>query len=176
MITWPDLLELFWHYLLLCSIAFGGVPTVIPDMQRYVVEVHPWMTAQEFGELFALVQVAPGPGVMFVTALGWVIAGWPGAVLLTIAMFLPGILMTSLMIRFNTLDAKARFGRALRRGLAPVTIGLALAGSWVLANTVNHDWRGFALTALTIAMVLKTKLNPLWLIGIGAVIGMSGLV
>ena len=174
--AWSDLFDLFWHYLLLCTIAFGGVPTVIPDMQRYVVEVHPYMSAQEFGEVFALVQVAPGPGVMFVTTIGWIVAGWPGALLLTIAMFLPGVLMTSLMIKFNTLDPKARFGRALRRGLAPVTIGLVLAGSWVLTTTINHDWRGYLLTGLTIAIVLRSKLNPLWLIGAGAIIGGAGLV
>ena len=174
--AWNDLFDLFWHYLLLCTIAFGGVPTVIPDMQRYVVEVHPLLTAKEFGEVFALVQVAPGPGVMFVTVIGWLVAGWPGALLLTIAMFLPGIAMTSLMIRFNTLDPKARFGRALRRGLAPVTIGLVLAGSWILTHTVNHDWRGYVLTALTIGVVLKTRLNPLWLIGAGALIGYSGIL
>jgi chromate transporter len=174
--AWPDLLDLFWHYLLLCTLAFGGVSTVIPDMQRYVVDVHPLMSAQQFGEVFALVQVAPGPGVMFVTVVGWIVAGWPGAILLTIAMFLPGVVMTSLMIKFNTLDPKARFGRALRRGLAPVTIGLVIAGCWVLTTTVNHDWRGYALTALTVAVVLKSRLNPLWLIGAGAIIGITGLV
>ncbi|MFM9970965.1 MAG: chromate transporter [Burkholderiales bacterium] len=174
--AWSDQLALFWHYLALSTFAVGGVPTVIPDMQRYVVEVHPWMSAQEFGEVFALVQVAPGPGVMFVTVIGWLLAGWSGALLLTIAMFLPGIVMTSLMIKFNMLDAKARFGRALRKGLAPVTIGLVLASCWVLTTTVNHDVKGYVLTALTIGMVLKTKLNPLWLIGAGALIGIAGLV
>lgn len=174
--SWPDLLGLFWHYLLLCTIAFGGIPAVIPDMQRYIVEVHPWMTAQQFGEVFALVQVAPGPGVMFVTVVGWLLAGWTGALLLTIAMFLPGVVMTSLLIRFNAANPDARFGRALRRGLAPVTIGLVLASCWVLTTTVNDDWRGHLLTALTMLMVFRMKLNPLWLIGAGAVIGVAGLL
>ena len=174
--SWPDLLGLFWHYLLLSTIAAGGVSTVIPDMQRYVVEVHPWMTAQQFGEVFALVQVAPGPGVMFVTVIGWLLAGWSGALLLTISMFLPGVVMTALLIRFNALNAKARFGRALRRGLAPVSIGLVIASSWVLTTTVNHDWRGYVLTALTVLVVLKTNFNPLWLIAAGALIGVTGIV
>jgi chromate transporter len=135
------------------------------------------MSAQEFGEVFALVQVAPGPGVMFVTVVGWLLAGWTGALLLTLSMFLPGFVMVSLMIRFNALNQKARFGRALRRGLAPVSIGLVLASSWVLALTVNHDWRGYIVTALTVLAVLRlTKLNPLWLIGAGALAGLAGLV
>ena len=173
---WSEQLALFWHYLLLSTFAVGGVPTVIPDMQRYVVEVHPWMSAQQFGEVFALVQVAPGPGVMFVTVIGWLLAGWSGALLLTIAIFLPGIVMTSMMIKFGTLDPRSRFGRAMRRGLAPVTIGLVLASCWVLTTTVNHDARGYVLTALTIALVLKSKLNPLWMIGAGAIVGVVGLV
>ena len=171
-----ELPGLFWHYLLLCTFAVGGVPTVIPDMQRYVVEEHAWMSAQTFGEVFALVQIAPGPGVMFVTVIGWMLAGWLGALALTVAMFLPGIVMTSLMIRFRMLDAKARFGRALRKGMAPVTIGLVLASCWILTLTVNHDWRGYIITALTVLLVLKTRLNPLALIGAGALLGVAGLV
>lgn len=175
--TFLDELGLFWHYLLLSTIAAGGVSTVIPDMQRYVTDVHPWMSAQEFGEVFALVQVAPGPGVMFVTVIGWLLAGWTGALLLTLSMFLPGFVMVSLMIRFNALNQKARFGRALRRGLAPVSIGLVLASSWVLALTVNHDWRGYTVTAITVLAVLRLhKLNPLWLIAAGALAGLAGLV
>ena len=152
--SYADQLALFWHYLLLTTVAAGGVSTVIPDMQRYVVEVHPWMSAQTFGEVFALVQVAPGPGVMFVTSIGWLLAGWTGALLLTISMFLPGFVMVSLMIRFGALDQKARFGRALRRGLAPVSIGLVLASSWVLAGSIDHDWRGYLLTALMVAFAV----------------------
>jgi chromate transporter len=173
---WADQLGLFWHYLLLSTFAVGGVPAVIPDMQRYVVEVHPWMSAQQFGEVYALVQVAPAPGVMVVTVIGWLLAGWSGALLLTIALFLPGVAMTSLLIKFKTLDPHSRFGRALRRGLAPVTIGLVLASCWVLTTTINHDVPGYFLTALTIALVLKSKINPLWMIAAGALIGVVGLV
>jgi chromate transporter len=174
-IGWSELLHLFLHYLLLSTIAAGGISTVIPDMQRYVVEVHPWMTAQQFGEVFALVQVAPGPGVMFVTVIGWLVAGWIGALLLTVAMFLPGIVMTCLLIRFRATDPKVRFSRALRRGLAPVTLGLVMAGSWVLMTTVNQDWHAHVVTAITILVVLKSNINPLWLIGAGALAGFAGL-
>ena len=67
--SYADQLALFWHYLLLTTVAAGGVSTVIPDMQRYVVEVHPWMSAQTFGEVFALVQVAPSRGRLAISYL-----------------------------------------------------------------------------------------------------------
>ncbi len=167
---------LFLHFFLLSSISFGGISVVLPDMQRYVVEVNPWLTAKQFGDTFALGQAAPAPNVMFVTILGWLIAGWSGAITTTLALFLPGGILTVLLIRFNPGSATAKFGRAIRRGLSPVTIGLVLSSGWVLVSTVNDDWRGYALSVATMALVLGTKLHPLLLIAAGAAAGVAGLI
>jgi len=67
----PDLGALFLQFLVLSFLAIGGAPTVLPDIHRYVVEVHHWMTSAQFAELYALAQVAPGPNAMFVTLIGW---------------------------------------------------------------------------------------------------------
>ncbi|BCZ57585.1 hypothetical protein SL267_22020 [Serratia marcescens] len=48
----------------LSLLAFGGGTTILPEMQRQVVEVHQWMSAQEFSALFAMAQAAPGPNMM----------------------------------------------------------------------------------------------------------------
>ena len=48
----------------LSLLAFGGTNSVLPEMQRQVVEVHAWVTAQEFAALFALAQAAPGPNML----------------------------------------------------------------------------------------------------------------
>jgi hypothetical protein len=55
----------------LSLLAFGGGNTILPEMQRQVVEVHHWMPASEFSALFALAQAAPGPNLMVVTLVGW---------------------------------------------------------------------------------------------------------
>ena len=70
-----DLGALFLHFLLLSFLAIGGTPTVLPDMHRYVVEVHHWMTSAQFADLYALAQVAPGPNVMYIPLIGWQVAG-----------------------------------------------------------------------------------------------------
>ena len=56
-----DLGALFLHFLLLSFLAIGGTPDGIPDMHRYVAEVHHWMSSAEFATLYALAQVAPVP-------------------------------------------------------------------------------------------------------------------
>ena len=60
----------------LSIIAFGGMPAVMPEMQRLVVEVKGWTTAEEFIQLFAIAQAAPGPNVLIVSLVGWRAAGF----------------------------------------------------------------------------------------------------
>ena len=68
---------------------------------------------------------------------------------------------------------RRRSGARLRRGLTPITLGLMLASGWILMRAVNHDWRGYLLTLLTVGLVLRTPWNPLWLTAAGALVGMA---
>ena len=172
----PNLGALFLHFLMLSFLAIGGAPTVLPDMHRYVVEAHHWMTSTQFAELYALAQVAPGPNIMYVTLIGWQVAGWAGAAATTLPWLVPASTLTLLVGHLHARYPQAALGRAIRRGLTPITIGLMLASGWMLMRAVNHDWRGYLLTLLTVVMVLRTPSNPLWLLAAGALAGMVGLV
>src|SRR3984893_19474351 len=92
----PNLVTLFLHFLLLSFLAIGGTPTVLPDMHRYVVEVHHWMSSAQFATLYALAQVAPGPNVMYIPLIGWRIAGWLGTAATTIPFIMPSAPLTLL--------------------------------------------------------------------------------
>jgi chromate transporter len=145
-------------------------------MQRYVVEANHWLSATQFTDIYALGQAAPGPNMMFVTLLGWQLAGWTGAVAVTLAIVFPPVLLTLAVTRLNANNPEARLGRAIRGGLSPITIGLTLASGWILAHSADHDWRGALLTLATVALMLRTRLNPVWMILAGAIAGMAGLV
>ena len=60
--------QLAFYFALLSLVSVGGIPAVMPEMQRLVVDVQGWMSAAEFTQLFAVAQAAPGPNVL-VTAL-----------------------------------------------------------------------------------------------------------
>jgi chromate transporter len=167
---------LFLYFLMLAFVAVGGAPSVLPEMHRYVVDVHAWMTSTQFAELYALAQVAPGPNVMYIPLIGWRVAGWLGAAATTIPFVMPSATITLLVAHLHARHPQAALGAAIRRGLTPITIGLIFASGWILLPAVNHDWRGYVLTALTVIVVLRTSLNPIWLLSAGAVAGMVGLV
>ena len=170
------MLAMFFHFTLLSLMSVGGVNVVLPDIQRYVVEANHWLTAKQFTDSYSLGQAAPGPNVMYVTLVGWQIAGWAGAVVTTIAMLVPTALLTLLVVRLNARAPDAPLGLAIRRGFAPITLGLILSSGWILVNSVNHDWRGYVLTGMTALLVIRTRLNPLWLIAAGAIAGVTGIV
>ena len=171
-----ELTALFLYFMMLSFLAIGGAPSVLPEMHRYVVELHGWMTSTQFAEIYTLAQVAPGPNVMYIPLLGWQIGGWAGAAATTIPMLMPSVTAALLVAHLYARNPKAAFGLALRRGLTPITIGLILASAWILLPASNEDWRGYLLTAVAVVLVLRTSLNPLWFLTAGAVAGVTGIV
>jgi len=70
----------------------------------------------------------------------------------------------------------ADWQRRVRRGLAPVTIGLVIAGGFVMARTGDAGWPGLSITAAAVGLMLITRINPLWLICAGAALGGLGVM
>jgi chromate transporter len=171
-----DLSALFLHFLLLWFVAVGGPSTILPDIHRYLVEVKHFMTSGQFAEIYTLAQVTPGPNVMYVTLIGWHLAGWVGAAATTLPLLVPATTLTLLVGHLNERYPNAPVGRAIRRGLTPITIGLMLASASILMRAVNHDWRAYLLTLFTVAVALHKPWNPLWLFAVGALAGIVGLV
>src|SRR5215207_2280299 len=79
----------------LSAVSVGGFITVIPELNRFVVDVRRWMTDETFVTLFALAQAAPGPNMIVVTLVGWEVAGVAGAVAATAATCLPTLVLAS---------------------------------------------------------------------------------
>jgi chromate transporter len=171
-----DLGALFLHFLALWFVAVGGPSTILPGIHRYLVEVHHLLTNTEFAELYTLAQVAPGPNAMYVTLIGWHLAGWRGAAATTIPLLVPATTLTLLVCHLNERYPHAPIGRAIRRGVAPITLGLVFASATILMRAVNHDWRGYLITLLTVTVALRKSWNPLWLFAVGALVGLSGFV
>jgi chromate transporter len=171
-----ELWALCVYFMMLSFLAIGGAASILPEMHRYVVELHGLMTSAQFAQLYALAQVAPGPNIMYVPLIGLHVGGWLGAVGTMFAVSVPSFTLTFVIAHLHARHPKAAFGLAIRRGLTPITIGLLFASVWILVPAVNQDWRGYVLTALTAAFVLRSPLNPIWLLAAGAVAGMTGIV
>ena len=166
------LLEIALYFMLLSIFSVGGLPSVMPEMQRYVVEVKSWMSPAEFMQAFAVGQAAPGPNMLITTLVGWHVAGLPGALVALAAMCGPAAVLawfvTDLWDRFK--DSPWR--RAIQRAIAPIVVAMILSGGVVLAMPDSTpDWRLWLIAIATAAGILATKLNPLWFLAAGGVLG-----
>lgn len=148
-------------FALLSLVAIGGANAIVPEMHRQLVDVSHWMTDAEFANLFALGQVAPGPNIMVLSLVGWKMAGLPGLMVATLAALVPTCALAWIVGRFVSRYGRAAWFDSLKRGLAPVAIGLILSSGLVMAQAADHDALGVAATLATAALVVFTRVNPL---------------
>lgn len=172
----PSLIEIGLYFLALSLMAIGGANAVIPEMHRQLVELRGWMDGSEFVALVALAQAAPGPNVLIVSLLGWKMAGLSGALVATAAMCVPSSLLTYFFSRYWQRFQQARWRAVVQAGLVSVTIGLILASGYVLTRAADHNWIGYAITAGTVLLVLRTSIHPLWLLVVAGLLGLAGVV
>jgi len=170
------LAQLAIDFSLLSLITVGGVITVLPEMHRNVVEVHGWMSGAEFAQLFALAQAAPGPNILVVSLIGWKVAGLAGAVVATGAVCAPSSVLTYAVSKVWQRFRGARWRDVVEDGLVPLTVGLMLAGGYLITLAADHTWLAFLVTAATAGLVLTTRIHPLWLLGAGGLLGFTGWV
>ena len=172
----PQLLQLFTHFALLSLLAVGGAMTTAPDMHRYVVNQHGWLTDAQFAASVALAQAAPGPNVMFVAVIGFNVAGLAGAAATLVGTLLPSTTLALVIARWGRKNENSRSLRAFNTGMAPLTIGLLLATGWVLLRPSGGHAGALLLAAATVLVMMRTKLSPVWLMAAGAGAGMLGWV
>ena len=163
---------LAWSLLLvflpLSVVTIGGGQSAIADMHRQIVEVHGWMSASQFVDAFAIARLAPGPGSLLATLIGWRIAGFWGALAATIGIFGPTALMIYGVAKLWSRYEGARLLKALERGLRPVAAGMILAASYILIGSLDSGWIGRGLALASTALLMATPVEPLLLIGGGA--------
>jgi chromate transporter len=175
-----NLLGLFTHFLVLSLLAVGGAITTVPDMHRYIVTEQHWLSDAQFTASIAIAQAAPGPNVLFVAVLGWNVAGPLGTAATMLGILLPSTALSLWATRWGTQRRETRGVRAFTAGLAPLTIGLLLSTGWVLAEPYlrepAHRWGALALVALSVLVMMRSKLSPMWLVAIGSIAGALGWV
>jgi chromate transporter len=174
-LSWADLLQLWLHYSLLSMLAVGGAITTAPDMQRYLVTEHGWITDAQFTSGVAIAQAAPGPNILFVAVLGWHVAGLAGVMATMVGIMGPASVLAYVVGRVGQRRADAIWLKAFTAGFTPLTLGLLLSTGWLLLYPQRQQWVAVAIVLATIVVSLRSKLSPMWMIGAGALVGALAL-
>ena len=170
------LLGLAWRFALISAISFGGPSAVLPETHRLFVGDGHWLTDERFTALFALAQISPGLNTMYAALFGWQVAGPAGAAVSAAAMYGPSSVLAWLVERSTGRHRDAAWMVTGRRALAPITIALILASGFVITRGADHSLPALALTLVTVVIGLRTRLNPLWLVALGAALGVARVI
>jgi chromate transporter len=171
--TSDTLVQLGVQFSVLSLIAFGGANALIPEIRHQSVDLHRWMTDQDFTALYAIAQACPGPNFLVSTLVGWKAAGVLGAIVATAGMCGPSCFLTFWIAKVWDQHREAGWRIAVGAGLAPVTVGFVFASAFLLIRSADRDWRLVVVTGASAAIAYLTKLNPVWCLlaagGLGAV-------
>jgi chromate transporter len=158
----------------LSLVSIGGGTSINAPLQHQTVEVLQWLTPQEFLDMFAISRMTPGPGAMLATLIGFKVAGFPGAVVATLALFVPSSVLCFVIARAWDHFHARPWRKAIEDGLAPIAAGLMFAG--VLAvlrlGAAGPLWFLSWSIAIAVAALLtwRAGLHPIGLLCGGAVL------
>lgn len=145
---------------------FGGGMVIIPYMQSILVDELHWLPVKEYVDAIAFGQITPGPILVSVTFIGYKIAGVFGALLATLAIFIPSaslMIVLAQYINYQHTGIKAVF-----KGIRPVVIGMILAAGVQLVLAMPHfSWDAVLFGIAGLAAISFGRFHPIYLILLG---------
>jgi chromate transporter len=151
------------------AITFGGGFVMIPLIEQEVVNHYHWLSHQQFVDGMALGQITPGPVLITATFIGYYVAGFFGAIVATIAVFLPSILTTIIIghplerVRTNPQV------QAFLNTVTPTVVGMMAASVVKIGEAGIHSVVGISLATTSCLILLKWRTSPA-LVMLGAAI------
>jgi len=165
--------KIAWFFTKAGAFVFGSGLAIVPFLHGGVVTEYGWLTEQEFIDAVAVAMITPGPVVITVGFIGYLVAGFPGACVAALATFLPCYLFTVLPAPYFHKYGNHPSVKAFVDGITAAVVG-ALAGAVVvIAIRTIKDIPTAVIALITIVVLLKTKkIKEPVIILIAAVIGL----
>jgi chromate transporter len=164
----PALIRVFAY---LSILTVGGGMAAFPEMKILTVDVHHWLDYHELIHLYSVGQLAPGPNMMMIVSIGDWAGGILGAIVVLVAFFGPTAILALVIGRaWNKLE-KWPWRTSIQQGLAPVSIGLLLAGTLSMAKGAVTGWSTGGIALAVLLIMLWRKINPAILVIGGGIAG-----
>ena len=167
------LIHLALTFALLSVLAVGGGTAVLPEMQ--IVLAHQFgIDHTQFVHIYSIGQLAPGPNMLMVLAIGYQIAGLIGAGVVLLSFFLPSSVLCFYVGRIWSRFGESPWRRSIQNALEPISIGLMSSGVYAVAKASVVSGVTLTLALVTLYLILRTKINPVLVIlgsgGLGALL------
>ena len=170
--TSSTLMQIFLYFAKAGMFVFGSGLAVVPFLYGGVVQGHRWLTDHQFVDAVAVAMITPGPVVITVAFIGYLVAGVPGATAAALGIFLPVYLVVVLLAPSYKRWAKNPQLNAFVRGVTAAATGAIAGAVVVLARRSVYDWPTILICAVSLAVLFRWKVPEPILIACAAVTGL----
>ena len=168
-----SLTALFLVFLKIGAILFGGGYVLVALIRSNLVTHLGWITERQLLDAIAMGQVTPGPLSTTATFIGYLLGGLPGAALATVAIFLPAFFFVAISGPLVPRLRHSPLAGAVLDGVNVAALALIAVASWQLFRTAVVDWTTLVLAGLSFILLIRYRVNSLWLVLAGALIGVG---
>ena len=175
-------LQLFFSFLQIGLLSFGGGYAAVPLIQEQIVNIHGWLDMDQFTDLITISQMTPGPiAINSATFVGIKIAGIPGALVATGGCILPSCVIVTLIAKLYLKYRNMAMLQGVLNSLRPAVVAMiasagisilmtAFWGSGAAISLLGTNWVLVAIFAVCLVLLQKFKMNPIWVMVMAGVL------
>jgi len=150
---------------------FGGGYVIIPAMHQVIVEGFHWLTTKEFADAIAMGQITPGPVILSATFIGYRVAGYLGACVATLAIFLPPGFVMILLTGFLKKIKDSTLLAAIFKGMRPAIIGMIFSAAVTVSKEAELVWPSAIIFLTVLILIVRFKVDVVYLIPLAGIAG-----
>jgi chromate transporter len=164
---------LFFVFLKIGAILFGGGYVLVALIRSNLVTRLGWISERQLLDAIAMGQVTPGPLSTTATFIGYLLGGFPGAAIATVAIFLPAFFFVAISGPLVPRLRKSPIAGAVLDGVNVAALALIAVVTWQLFRSAVVDWTTLVLAGLSFLLLIRYRVNSAWLVLGGAMIGVG---
>lgn len=168
----PSLPNIFWIFAKAGAFVFGSGLAIVPFLYGELVQTHGWLTDREFLDAVAVAMITPGPVVITVAFIGYLVGGPAGMTMAAVAVFLPVYLFVVLPAPYFRKHRDQPLVKGFVDGVSAAATGAIAGAAYVLATRAVIDWQTALMATLSFVVLALWKISELWVIFGAAVIGL----
>jgi chromate transporter len=163
---------IFWFFVKAGAFVFGSGLAIVPFLYGEVVQTNHWLSDREFLDAVAVAMITPGPVVITVAFIGYLMAGFWGMTIAAVGVFLPVYLLVVIPAPYFRRHRSQPTVKAFVDGVSAAATGAIAGAAYVLGTRSLTDFVTVAVAVATFIVLSKWKISELWLISGGAIIGL----
>jgi chromate transporter len=169
----PTLSTLFWFFAKAGAFVFGSGLAIVPFLYGEVVSTQGWLDDRQFLDAVAVAMITPGPVVITVAFIGYLVAGPWGMTAAALGVFLPVYLFVLIPAPYFRRHRSQPAVKAFVDGVTAAATGAIAGAAYVLATRAIVDFWTASIAVATFALLTRFKISELWLIGAAGALGLA---